>query len=103
MVKFSPVLFYRCHTENASGENCGSTVTAKMDRPAVKQGILATFHPYLGLVEGTITTWGTPYRVITLSQRNTWIIEPILKFTCVTKVGNSGNIHFSAHYKIFHT
>ena len=54
-------------------------------------GILANFHPYWCLVGGTMTTWGTPYRVITLSQCNTWILEPIIKRTCVTKVGNSGN------------
>ena len=65
--------------------------------------ILANFHPYWCLVGGTMTTWGTPYRVITLSQCNTWILEPILKCTCVTKVDNSGNIHFLAYCKIFHT
>ena len=65
--------------------------------------ILATFHPYWSLVEGIITTWATPYGVITLSQCNTWICEPILKCTCAKKVRYSENVPFLSHCRIFHT
>ena len=62
---------------------------------------LPTFHPYWSPVGGTITIWSTPYGVITLSQCNTWICEPILKCPWAKEVCYSAYIHFLRHSRIF--